>query len=151
MLRRAGRAGATRRRFIAGVGSLSALSIGGWVRAAGNGQPFLTLSARLTGFPVEALDPAVADDLLDALRASGDGAGLELLLRDPGSGTQDALARRIIAAWYSGIHPTAAGPAVRTFGEALVWRALDFTTPPGYCAAAPEDWSRPPPGRTVMS
>lgn len=150
MLRRAGRAGATRRRFIAGVGALSALGVGGWVRAAGNRQPFLALSARLTGFPAEALDPAVADDLLDALRAVGDGEALERPLRNPDSGAQDALARRIIAAWYSGIHPTAAGPAVRTFGEALVWRALDFTTPPGYCAAAPEDWSRPPPGRTVM-
>ena len=32
---------------------------------------------------------------------------------------------------------------VAAFGDALVWRALDFTKPPGDCSAEPGDWARP--------
>ena len=102
---------------------------------------FRVLSARLTGFPEDALDPALAGALLDGLQAAGDGAVVERLLS--GTGDDDDLVRRIAVAWYSGIHPTADGAVVAAFGDALVWRALDFTKPPGDCSAEPGDWARP--------
>ena len=137
---------ATRRGFIGGVWALPALGFGSWAGAGEGLERFLALSARLTGFPAAALDPALACDLLDALKAAGEGDSLEDLLEGPGEGSHDGLAARIIAAWYSGIHPTAEGPAARVSREALVWRALDFAHAPGYCSAELNDWSRPPPG-----
>lgn len=139
---------ATRRGFIGGVWALPALGFGGWAGAGEALERFLALSARLTGFPAAALDPALAGDLLDALTAAGEGAGLEELLGGTASeaeGARGGLAAQIIAAWYSGIHPTE-GPAPRVVREALVWRAMEFAHAPGYCSAELNDWSRPPPG-----
>ena len=131
---------------------------------------FRSLSARLTGFTEMELDPELALDMIAGLRAAGDGAGLESLLLDSATGGDIAraarasplqagaqlvdgesgeLARRITVAWYSGIHPTAEGMSLRTYDDALVWRALEFTKPPGRCAARPGDWSEPPVGRAA--
>ena len=132
----------SRRGFVASLASVPALGV---IRPAGAADPlkrFRALSSRLTGFPENALDPALAGDLMDGLRAAGDGAGLERLLA--GADGEHDLARRIAVAWYSGIHPTAKGAAVATFQDALVWRTLDFTKPPGDCSAEPDDWARPP-------
>lgn len=137
---------ATRRGFIGGVWALPALGFGGWAGAGEALERFLALSARLTGFPAAALDPALAGDLLDALKAAGESAGLEDLLDGPAEESHSGLAAQIIAAWYSGIHPSAEGPAARAFREALVWRALEFAHAPGYCSTELNDWSRPPPG-----
>ena len=137
---------ATRRGFIGGVWALPVLGFGGWAGAGEALERFLALSARLTGFPAVALDPALAGDLLDALQATGEGASLEDLLEGTADGKHGGLAAQIIAAWYSGIHPTAEGPAVRTVQEALVWRALGFAHAPGHCSADLNDWSRPPAG-----
>ena len=137
---------ATRRGFIGGVWALPALGFSGWAEAGEALERFLALSARLTGFPAEVFDPALAGDLLDALRATGEGAGLD----DLSDGTADealgSLAAQIIAAWYSGIHPTAEGRAVRAVREALVWQALGFAHAPGFCSAELNDWTRPPAG-----
>lgn len=147
---------ATRRSFIGGVWALPALGVGGWAEAYEALERFRALSARLTGFPAASLDPALAGDLLDALRAMGEGAGLDELpegtadagLEDSFDGPADealgGLAAQIIAAWYSGIHPTADGPAARAYREALVWQALEFAHAPGYCSTELNDWSRPP-------
>ena len=137
---------ATRRGFIGGVWALPALGFGGWAEAGEALDRFLALSARLTGFPAGALDPALAGDLLDALKAAGEGAGMEDLLEGTADGAGGGLAEQIIAAWYSGVHPTAQGRAPRVVREALVWRAMEFARAPGYCSAEPGDWSRPPPG-----
>ena len=136
---------ATRRSFIGGVWALPALGIGGWAGAYEALERFRALSARLTGFPAASLDPALAGDLLDALRATGESAGLNNLLDGTADGAPDSLTTQVIAAWYSGIHPTVEGPAARVFREALVWQALEFAHAPGYCSAELNDWSRPPP------
>ena len=135
---------ATRRGFIGGVWALPALGIGGWAEAYEALERFRALSARLTGFPTAALDPALAGELLDALRATGEGAGLDELPEATAEGAHGGLAAQIIAAWYSGIYPTAEGPAARASRETLVWRALEFAHAPGFCSAEPNDWSRPP-------
>ena len=140
MTGRKGRTSMSRRGFVANLASVPALGV---VRSACAAEPlkrFRALSARLTGFPEDALDPALAGDLMDRLEAAGDGARLERLLSGRGD---DELARRIAVAWYSGIHPKADGAVVATFSEALVWRALDFTKPPGDCSAEPGDWALP--------
>ncbi|MXW20459.1 MAG: hypothetical protein F4Z95_06610 [Gammaproteobacteria bacterium] len=137
---------ATRRCFIGGVWALPALGIGGWAGAYEALERFRALSARLTGFPEASLEPALAGDLLDALRTAGEGAGLEDMPEGAVDGAPSNLAAQIIAAWYSGIHPTAEGPAARAFREALVWQALEFAHAPGFCSTELNDWSRPPPG-----
>ena len=105
---------------------------------------FRSLSARLTGFSREEIDPELASDMMEGLRAAGRGDELDHWL-GTGTGSGD-LAREITVAWYSGIHPGAAGKSLRAYDEALVWRALDFARPPGRCGMAPGDWSKPPAG-----
>ncbi len=136
----------TRRGFVAGLATIPAIGATGRAGAQETLQRFRALSARLTGFPAETLDPGLADGLIDAIVEAGDGAGLERLLSDTVSdaGAADELARRIVVAWYSGIDPTAGTTSARNYRQALVWRALDFTRPPGTCSAEPGDWSRPP-------
>ncbi len=135
----------TRRGFAVGCASILALGLaGGPAGSADRLARFRSLSARLTGFPEEAVDRELALGLMEGLAAAGDRAGLDRLLSGTGGDAEGELARRIAVAWYSGIHPAAGGPAVRTFHDALVWRALDFTKPPGVCSAAPGDWSVPP-------
>ncbi len=135
---------ATRRAFVAGLIALPAL---GAAAPAGLGDAvarFRALSARLTGFPVEAFPEAVAGAMIDGFSARGDGRELDLLLSGDAPDVQGDLARRIAVAWYSGIHPTDGGTPVHAFREALVWRSLPFAEPPGSCSGAPGDWSRPP-------
>ena len=140
---------ATRRNFIGGVWALPALGIGGWAGAYEALERFRALSARLTGFPAASLDPVLAGELLDALRATGEGAGLDDLADGTADGALGGLGAQIIAAWYSGIHPTADGPAARSYREALVWQALEFAHAPGHCSMEPDDWSRPAAGADV--
>ena len=132
----------SRQGVVASAASAPAPGAGRTAHAAESLKRFRALSARLTGFPEDALDPVLAGELMDRLQATGDGAGLERLLSGTGDG-EDDLARRIVTAWYSGMHPTTDGVVVATFGEALVWRVLDFTKPPGDCSAEPGDWARP--------
>lgn len=132
----------SRRGFVASLASIPVLGV---IPPAGAAEPlkrFRALLARPTGFPEDALDPGLAVDLMDGLRAAEDGTGLQRLLSK--SGSDDNLARWIAVAWYSGIHPTAKGAALATFRNALVWQAMDFTKPPGECSAEPGDWARPP-------
>ena len=83
--------------------------------------------------------------MMEGLRAAGEGPDLDILLQNAAADGNSELARRIAVAWYSGMHPTAAGLSLRTYHDALVWRALEFAKPPGRCSALPGDWSEPPP------
>ena len=55
-----------------------------------------------------------------------------------------ALADDIVAAGYSGAYQTAAGLADFNLTHALVWRALDFTKPPGLCGGPTGYWADAP-------
>jgi hypothetical protein len=92
---------------------------------------FLALSARLTGFPVSELSAGVGAMLLQSFQTQG-------TLKGP------KFNQEIIAAWYSGISQTPAGPVVVTHQEALVWRSAGFLHPPGQCGGAFGYWSTPP-------
>lgn len=106
----------------------------GTTKAAPPLDAFMALSARLTGFPVSALSASVGVMLLKSFPA-------QTALKAPLSPKRNA---QIIAAWYSGVRPTAAGPVVVTHAEALVWHSADFLHPPGQCGGAFGHWSLPP-------
>lgn len=150
----------TRRGFTIRLASLIAAGVAHPALGQDELLLFRSLSARLTGFSEDEIDPELALDMIDGLRAAGLGDALGALLADGGAEratrtsppqedgpTEDVeLARRIAVAWYSGIHPNAGGESLQTFHDALVWRALEFAKPPGLCSASPTDWSEPPVG-----
>lgn len=109
-----------------------------WAQATWSAPEFLTMSARLTGFPVAQLNPSVGAALLKTLQARGSLPALNTL--SPSS----ALSQEIVATWYSGIANTAAGPVVLTHEDALMWRCADFMHPPGQCGGAFGYWAEPP-------
>jgi hypothetical protein len=104
---------------------------------------FRTLSARLTGAAVSDLDEGMASKLLGAFLSMGRGPALAALAADPASNT-GPVADEIVAAWYSGTYKTPAGLAVAGFTDALLWKALDFTKPPGECGGETGYWANPP-------
>jgi Membrane bound FAD containing D-sorbitol dehydrogenase len=132
-------------------------SIAAAIAAAGGGFPaslyaesaigadqFLALSQNLT--QASSLDPGIAKTLLGGFLATGNGAALAELVADPGSGTgkNALLTNAIVGAWYSGVYNTAAGPAVATFDQALLWNALTYTKPFGECGGDTGYWSAAP-------
>jgi hypothetical protein len=137
----------TRRSLI--VGGASAAALAAALPLPGGAQETITLdqfralSARLTGAAGADLDAAMARKLLDGLVAMGRGPGLALLAADPGVST-GTVADDIVAAWYSGTYDTPAGAAVAGFTDALLWNALDFTKPPGFCGGETGYWADPP-------
>ena len=100
-----------RRILLTGMAMLPALGLvpPGLTQSRDRLERFRHLSARLTGFPVEALDRSLARSLLQSLLAVGEGPALEQWLTS--AQPNPALARRIIVAWYSGIHPIPQPPA----------------------------------------
>jgi len=56
----------------------------------------------------------------------------------------DTLADAIVASWYSGIYDSGHGEAVATFDQALMWNALTFTKPFGWCGGDTGYWTQPP-------
>jgi Membrane bound FAD containing D-sorbitol dehydrogenase len=132
-------------------------SIAAAIAAAGGGFPaslyagsavsadqFLALSQNLTR--TSSLDPGIAKTLLGGFLATDNGAALAELVADPVSGTgkNALLANAIVGAWYSGVYNTAAGPAVATFDQALLWNALTYTKPFGECGGDTGYWSAAP-------
>jgi hypothetical protein len=134
----------SRRSMILGGTSAATLALGFPLRSAARElitlDEFLALSSRLTGAPN--LDVTAASKLLDGFMSIGRSAELAELVASGASG--GALADEIVAAWYSGSYVTSAGPAAFNLPDALVWRALDFTKPPGLCGGATGYWAAPP-------
>jgi hypothetical protein len=104
-------------------------------------EQFLALSQRLTN--ASGLDAAVAKTLLGGFLAIGNGAALAALIA--GQRQDGPLANAIVAAWYSGIYDGGTGKqAVATFTDALLWNALTFTKPPGWCGGQTGYWAQAP-------
>ncbi|NMA99597.1 MAG: hypothetical protein GX970_16085, partial [Phyllobacteriaceae bacterium] len=83
-----------------------------------------------------------ATPYLDALAAKNS-AGLAALI----NGSSDAaLEAEIIANWYTGLHDTADGEAIVTYEDALIWEALDYTKPMGWCGGETGYWADAPAG-----
>lgn len=137
----------SRRRLIVGgacaASAAFALPLWAGVRDTITAEEFRALSARLTGASLTDLDPGVAGKLLDGLLSMGRGADLGRLAADPGA-SAGTLATDIVAAWYSGNYQTAAGLASIGYPNALLWDALDFTKPSGFCGGVTGYWGDPP-------
>ena len=103
---------------------------------------FLALSARLTGFPLSALNADVGAALLASLKASGALKVSDSLVAN--ANLSPALRAEIISAWYTGVSQAPAGAVVVTHSEALIWRSADFLHPPGQCGGAFGHWSVAP-------
>jgi hypothetical protein len=106
-------------------------------------EAFRALSARLTGADLTDLDPGAAAKLLDGFLSMGRGTDLAHLLADP-QGQAGTLADEIVAAWYSGNYHTAAGLASIGLPSALLWDALNFTKPSGFCGGLTGYWGDAP-------
>jgi hypothetical protein len=102
---------------------------------------FLSLSARLLQKDVASLNADYAQSYLEGLGSQG--AGLESLA----AGTADtALENRIIASWYTGLNASDAGEEVVTYTDAMLWQALDYSKPMGWCGGETGYWSSAPEG-----
>lgn len=131
------------RRSLVAMGAVVPALAAGAAKPSAQLASFMALSARLTGFEPQQLDAKFAADLLLALT----GRGMDSALRDdvgdePDDGATEWQAD-VIAAWYSGVLPSAEQPVVGTFHDALIWRAMPFANPPTVCDAA-AGWSSPP-------
>ena len=104
---------------------------------------FRALSARLTGASLTDLNATAAAKLLDGFLSMGRGADLARLAADPGA-RAGPLADDIVAAWYSGNYHTAAGLASIGLPSALLWDALNYTKPSGFCGGLTGYWGDAP-------
>jgi len=120
--------------FPAGLYAASSISV----------EQFTKLSKTLT--QAGSLDPDVARTLLGAFIATGHEADLTALIADPAgaAGKNAAVAKAIVAVWYSGVCKTATGEAVATYDQALMWNAMSFSKPMGICGGDTGYWSEPP-------
>ena len=135
----------SRRQVLAwGSGTALALVFGksAWAQSAVSVDDFIALSARLVEGQPRALASLYATPYLDALAAKNS-AGLAALI----NGSSDAaLEAEIIANWYTGLHDTADGEAIVTYEDALIWEALDYTKPMGWCGGETGYWADAPAG-----
>jgi hypothetical protein len=106
-------------------------------------EQFRALSARLTGASLGDLDMGAAAKLLAGFLSMGRGADLARLAADPGASV-GTLATDIVAAWYSGLYEARDGLATISLASALLWDALDFTKPPGFCGGLTGYWADAP-------
>jgi hypothetical protein len=100
------------------------------------------LSLRLTGAGLSDLDLTAAAKLLDGFKSMGREAYLVALAAS--GAASGALAKDIVAAWYSGAYQTAAGLAEFNLPDALVWDVLTFTKSPGFCGGPTGYWADAP-------
>ena len=134
-----------RRRLLAwGSGTALALVLGrpAWANDPLTVDDFVALSARLLDRPARRLSARHATSYFDALIAT-EANGLATLT---GGGADADLEQRIIAEWYSGLHQTGDGEAVVTYEDALLWDALDYTKPMGWCGGETGYWADAPDG-----
>lgn len=135
----------TRRHLLIGGSAAALAAFAQWPGAASaaelDPEGFLALSERLTR--KDDLSADIAASMLEAFRATGRAEDLSSLLN--GSDNQD-LANEIVAAWYSGVSPDPDSNDVLTYTDALMWQAMSFTKPMGYCGGAMGYWAEPPAG-----
>ena len=128
----------TRRDLIVGGTSAATVAVGAPLAAGASVDAFRALSARLTGVALTDLDTKAAVKLLDGFISLGRESDLAALAVDPAAST-GRLANAIVAAWYSG----RIGAATIGLNQALLWKVLDFTKPPGECGGATGYWTDP--------
>lgn len=139
----------SRRGLILGSASAASLTFA-FPLSAGMGdtitvEQFRALSARLTGASLGDLDMGAAAKLLAGFISMGVAADLARLAADPGV-SAGTLATDIVAPWYSGFYEARDGLATISLASALLWDALDFTKPAGFCGGRLGYWADAPYG-----
>lgn len=135
----------SRRGLALGAFSLAGLAGLGDARAEIDLEAFLALSSALTGR--SDLDPALAQVYLAALQRAPDTRDtLVALAKDPSLRSAEALALRkeILRCWYTGLLGAGAAREAVTLEGALIWSAMGFSQPKGYCRGPLGYWSEPP-------
>ncbi|MFD1253220.1 Membrane bound FAD containing D-sorbitol dehydrogenase [Devosia equisanguinis] len=137
------RAGSLTRRQVLAWGSGTALGLvlaqGGFAAEEVSLDEFMALSERLLGGGASPSDQYGAD-YLQHLLDEGLGADLAALAK---GGSDSTLESRIIGQWYTGL---AADDTVVTYTDALMWEALDYTKPMGWCGGETGYWADAPEG-----
>ena len=112
-----------------------------WAAQPFDNAGFIELSARLLQLDAGTLDETAAGDFLAGLLADGKDDALKALA----DGKPDLpLEQQIIAGWYSGVQQTASGEELVTYTDALMWNAMDYTKPQGWCGGETGYWALPP-------
>ncbi len=107
-------------------------------------QDFLQLSSLLTGLPVSALNPNFARFIYAAYSERGVLDELAQLAADPApESLPSRAADELVAAWYSGVVQTMAGPVMGNYHSALLWSTPGLH-PAGVCGGYTGYWSEPP-------
>ncbi|HET7851132.1 MAG TPA: sugar dehydrogenase complex small subunit [Methyloceanibacter sp.] len=137
----------SRRGLMLGSASAATLALAFPLRAVSgdtiSAEQFRALSTRLTGAKLGDLDMGAAAKLLAGFLSMGHGAELSGLAADRAA-SAGTLATEIVAAWYSGNFRTAGGLTSIGLPNALLWDALDFTKPPGFCGGLTGYWADAP-------
>lgn len=134
--------GLSRRHFLAlGSGTALALILGqaALAETALSVEDFLDLSGRLLDRQAGSLSTDYAGLYLESL----DAKALQSLI---GGAADEGLEQKIIQNWYTGLHGTGSGEAVATYTDALMWEALDYTKPMGWCGGETGYWADAPEG-----
>lgn len=135
----------TRRHLLIGGSAAALAAFAQWPGAASavelDPERFLALSERLTR--KDDISGDIATAMLEAFKATGRADELAALV--DGADKQE-LTNEIVAAWYSGVSPDPDSNDVLTYTDALMWQAMSFTKPMGYCGGAMGYWAEPPAG-----
>ncbi|AKH99040.1 Membrane bound FAD containing D-sorbitol dehydrogenase [Hoeflea sp. IMCC20628] len=134
---------ATRRSILIG-GSALAVSVfaqfpGKAFAATIDADGFLKLSKTLTGHSDLSADDAMK--MFEAFKAIGKSDELAALADGEAN---PELGNEVVASWYSGVSPDPDAEEVITYTEALMWPAMSYTKPMGYCGGATGYWADPP-------
>jgi hypothetical protein len=133
----------TRRGLLCATSAISVLSLTPWpawaLAADFDVDAFLTLSKDQLG--QADLSKDIATSMLKAYTTIGKQDALAALA----AGNKDPdLANSIVAAWYTGESPDPDAPQVLDYTDTLIWQAMDYTKPMGYCGGATGYWADPP-------
>ena len=134
----------TRRNLLVfGGGTALALVCGAAARASEpfDTTKFLELSAKLLQTDTGALDQDAATRFLSNFIATGHQDALTALA---GGAPELPLEQQIITGWYSGVQQAASGDELVAYTDALIWDALDYTKPQGWCGGETGYWALPP-------
>ncbi|MCZ4291866.1 sugar dehydrogenase complex small subunit [Hoeflea alexandrii] len=135
----------TRRHVLLGGSAVALAAFAQWPGSASaaelDPENFLALSKQLTRH--DDLSSDIATAMLEAFKATGKADELSALA--DGADNQE-LANAVVAAWYSGVSPDPDSGEVLTYTDALMWQAMSFTKPMGYCGGEMGYWAEPPAG-----
>ncbi len=137
--------GLTRRGLALGAFALAGVGGLGDARAEIDLDAFMALSEALTGR--SDLDPDVGQVYLAALqRHAPKRAALLALSEDRSSPSDEAIALRkeILRNWYTGLVGEGEAREAVTLDGALMWSAMGFSQPKGFCRGPLGYWTEPP-------